>query len=497
MPDNANPAMAQAGILDFTQADAAIEQNTSNLIIGITNVFNSGMSYHDIIMGVLGMISDILHPDRLLIFERGSETTGCTFEWHAEGCPPRIQHMQNMPNEQFDAISKLASGESPVLTSSVDEMGERDEKLAQRFNRRGVERMMAIPLTNDGKVIGYLSANNYRLEKSVDAKRVLDTVAPFISTRMANQRLVEQLERAGSHDSLTGVLNRRGIDDAIERRLAEKPGEPYALALMDIDDFKVVNDLHGHDVGDAALRTLADVITGAFPPSAIIGRNGGDEFLAMLFGDDLARTDELLEAFSNASFACEHDGKTYPLSMSVGYAEYPNQADDLQDAYTKADAALYTVKLSGKAGFKKYSPEDDMQQRLQFGFSPRDLADKVPCGIVVCKRTEHGEILYCNDELIKMFDCESFVDFIDFTGGTFEGMIHPDDRAETFEDLMRQLQNGASDEKSYLDYRIITKKGIVKRVADSSRLSHGETVGDVSYVLLVDLGEREMFKKGR
>lgn len=55
--------------------DSTIEQNTSDLIIGITNVFNSGMSYEDIMMSVLGMISDILHPDRLLIFERGEETT--------------------------------------------------------------------------------------------------------------------------------------------------------------------------------------------------------------------------------------------------------------------------------------------------------------------------------------------------------------------------------------------------------------------------------------
>ena len=127
--------------------DSTIEQNTSDLIIGITNVFNSGMSYEDIMMSVLGMISDILHPDRLLIFERGEETTSCTFEWHAEDAPPQIQRMQNLSNAQFDDMAKLADRRSPVLTSSVGEMGEQNERIAQRFNQRGVQRMMAIPPT--------------------------------------------------------------------------------------------------------------------------------------------------------------------------------------------------------------------------------------------------------------------------------------------------------------------------------------------------------------
>ena len=475
--------------------DSTIEQNTSDLIIGITNVFNSGMSYEDIMMSVLGMISDILHPDRLLIFERGEETTSCTFEWHAEGAPPQIQRMQNLSNAQFDDMAKLADRRSPVLTSSVGEMEEQDERIAQRFNRRGVQRMMAIPLTNDGETIGYLSANNHRLEKSVDAKRVLDTVGPFIASRIVNHRLMEQLMATSTHDGLTGLLNRRGIDDAIDQQLAQHPGEPYALALMDIDDFKVVNDVHGHDVGDAALRTLAGAVSKAFPPSAIIGRNGGDEFLAMLIGDDMGKIDELLDAFSRTSFSCELNGNTYPLSMSVGYAEYPAHAANLQDAYSKADAALYTVKLSGKSGFKRYGPEDETMQRTQLGFTPRNLADKVPCGIVVCRSNGRGEVLFCNGAAIQMFDCDNFVDFMDCTGGTFMGMVHPDDRAATREELTRQLDNPAFEGKAYLDYRIVTKKGVIKHIANSSHASFDEDQGDLAYVLLVDKGERKRFKQ--
>ena len=479
--------------------DLTIERNTSNLIIGITNVFNSGKSYNEIIMSVLAMIGDILHPDRILVFERGSETTSCTFEWCAEHVPPQIHLITSMANAHFDTMSEIAENEVPpdsemqVLATGIDEIGEFDEVLAKRLSKRGVARMMAVPLMSDGEFIGYLSANNYRLKKGVDAKRVLDTVAPFITTRIVNQRLMNQLELTGTHDSLTGLLNRRGIDAAIAEHLAENQSDSYALALMDIDDFKIVNDLYGHDVGDAALKTLARVVTGAFPPGAIIGRNGGDEFLAMLFGKDIEKIDELVDTFSSASFECELNGKKYPLSMSVGFAEYPAQAISLQDAYTKADAALYSVKLAGKGGCKRYKPEYESQYRSQLGFTPRDIGENIPCAIAVCKATEVGEILYGNDELVKMFECESFADFMEHTGGIFEGIVHPDDRAEVKRELERQVNDAELVGKAYVDYRIRTKTGSIKHIADSSRRVHFANVGEVAYILLVDKGERARF----
>ena len=487
MPDNVHAD-------DRPMEDLAVEWNTSNLIIGITNVFNSGKSHDEMIMGVLEMISEILNPDRLLIFERGAEVTNCTFEWCAEGVPPRIHHMQSMSNAEFDEMSRMADRRSPVLMSSLNEMKEVNEGIAQRFNRRGVKNMMAVELVSDGNVIGYLSSNNYRLDKGIDAKRVLDTVAPFISTKIVNQRLVDQLELMGTHDSLTGLLNRRGIDDAIGRLLAEHPSEPYVLALMDIDDFKIVNDLHGHDVGDAALKTLARVVSGAFPENAIVGRNGGDEFLAMLFGKDLEHVDALIEAFRNATFECEANGRKYPLSMSIGYAECPAQATDLQDAYAKADIALYAVKLAGKAGCRRYEPGLESQYRSQLGFAPREIAENIPCAIVICEATEKGEILYGNDELVKMFECDSFADFMEHVGGAFEGVIHPDDRLKARRDLEAQRGNADLGGRAYLDYRIITKTGAVKHVADNSRLVSFANIGQVAYILLVDKLERLRFQ---
>lgn len=470
--------------------EMAVGRDTSDLIIGITNVFNRETSYEAAMNSVLEMISDVLRPDRLLVFERGERTTSCVFEWSAPGVPPQIERMQGLPNERFDTMRKLATRDAPVIESDVDDVKGVDRGIGQQLDREGVERMMAVPLLSDGGPVGYLSANNYALVEGVDTKRVLDTVAGFISARIVNHRLMSRLEKLGTHDSLTGVLNRWGIDAAIEERLAAHPDEPYALVLMDIDDFKVVNDLHGHDVGDAALKKLAQVITQVFSETAIIGRNGGDEFLAMLFDEAYESAESLVKELVNADLACEHNGERYGLSMSVGFAEYPGQACSLQDTYTKADAALYAVKLAGKSGYRRYSSKYDDQDRSQFGFAPRDIAENMPGAVLVYKADTNGEILFANDELVQLLDCESYADCMEFTGGEFGNAVHPDDKVRVNEELAFQARSLGVGEKGFVDCRIVTKTGRIRHIEYNGRLVVSDDTGEMFYALIVDCDER-------
>jgi diguanylate cyclase (GGDEF)-like protein len=193
---------------------------------------------------------------------------------------------------------------------------------------------------------------------------------------------------------------------------------------MDIDDFKTLNDMYGHDVGDEALRYLAAVVTQSFSDSAIIGRNGGDEFLAMLFGEDACHADELFDRLVKSDLGCTVRDRRYKLSMSIGFVECPKQVNDLKGAYTKADAALYAVKLSGKSGSRRYSPNLESKYRTRLGFSSRDLAENIPGGIMVHKADGKREILFANDELIRMLGCDNLSDFMEFTGGAFDGLGH-------------------------------------------------------------------------
>ena len=303
----------------------------------------------------------------------------------------------------------------------------------------------------------------------------------------AEQQERQELIEAGMRDALTTLLNRRGIDVEMHERMTEHPGEPFVLILLDVDDFKTVNDVNGHDVGDCALKTLADVVTEVFPAGTILGRNGGDEFLAMVVGEDAAHIDEILDKLFSRELGCTHEGIWYPLSMSVGYAKCPDQAKDLKEAYSHADAALYAVKLEGKSSYQGFSHDLDQGERMQLGFTPRDFIENVP-GVVLVHRAGDGEILFANNDAIRLFGCDDLGDFLEFVGGTYGGVIHPDDRQRVRNELAEQDGLEAFGKTDHVRFRIVTKQGDVRRVLQNGRGVMVEGMGEVFYELIVDLG---------
>ena len=339
--------------------------------------------------------------------------------------------------------------------------------------------------------MGHLTACNYEIDRNVDALRLLNAVSSFLGARIVRRRLVEKLERTSMHDNLTGLLNRRGIDTAIESRLASHPDEPFALALLDIDDFKILNDLHGHSVGDQALITLADAMRSTFPPDAVLGRNGGDELLIMLFGDAAQNAGDRFAAFAEGDFEFEHDGSCHWFTISIGYSTCPGEASNLAEAYSKTDAALYAVKLGGKRGAKRYSPDMASQYRSQLGFTPRDIAENVPGAILVHRAGGDGEILFANDELVDMFECDGLSDFMHFTKGTYKEMVHPDDQLRVYEEATAQVSLDQVGARNFFDFRIVAKSGAVKNVAQNGRLVEIDGIGKVFYVIIIDRDEHD------
>lgn len=470
--------------------DSTIEQNTSDLIIGITNVFNGEMGYEEAMNRVLEMVSTAVRPERLYIFERGSNTTSGTFEWCAEGVESRMGVLQRMDNADFATWERMLQNETSIIIPDIEELRTVDEELYLRFAKQGIARVISVPLRNDDNLLGFLVADNYALAEGLDVKRLLETVAPFISARMANEHLLDELEESGTHDYLTGLLNRRGVDIAISERLGDKLTEPFTLALIDVDDFKTQNDMYGHDVGDAMLKSIAQRVKDALSADAIIGRNGGDEFLAMFFGDERLHAEELFERICHEEQSVEYNDKEYPVSLSVGYVECPEQASSLKEAYSLADRALYAVKLMGKAGFRRYSREIESDYRSLLGFSSRDLAENIPGGILVHKAEGEHEILFANEELKAMMECDSLLDLMQVTHGVSDGIVHEEDRAAVNEALAAQASQGSVGTKGFSNYRLVTKTGKIKRVAANSRLAEVAGIGKVFYVIVVDRDER-------
>jgi diguanylate cyclase (GGDEF)-like protein len=145
-------------------------------------------------------------------------------------------------------------------------------------------------------------------------------------------------------DSLTGLLGHRAFHESLEIQL-ERHGSPFALAAVDIDDFKLVNDLHGHPVGDEALRRVAEALRYSVREQDAVFRVGGEEFAVLMPGLSAADAAPVAERVRAAVAASAF---VLPLRVSVGLASWPADAADRDALLETADAALYAAKRAGK-----------------------------------------------------------------------------------------------------------------------------------------------------
>lgn len=160
--------------------------------------------------------------------------------------------------------------------------------------------------------------------------------------------VVHELHRQSSTDGLTGLLNRRSFDLALERSLVEasEAKRPVSLVLFDVDEFKQINDAHGHPAGDRALRKLARALIRRARLDDVVARIGGDEFAVILSRSSA----EDARSFARDVFAMIAEATTGEptVSASAGVAEFPMQAATPEALVEAADRAVYEAKRAGR-----------------------------------------------------------------------------------------------------------------------------------------------------
>lgn len=180
-----------------------------------------------------------------------------------------------------------------------------------------------------------------------DLGTVFGTVVVFRDIS-EQQRLEAQLEHAASHDRLTGLYNRYYFDDLLEREcaLARRTGTPFCLMMLDIDDFKGINDEYGHLVGDDVLRTFARLVGQRVRSSDVLARWGGEEFVALLHTGDLDGAERLAEEVRRLVDAHSFPGPGH-VTLSAGVALL-DASDSSRSLLHRTDQALYRAKEAGR-----------------------------------------------------------------------------------------------------------------------------------------------------
>nr|WP_277875203.1 diguanylate cyclase [Anabaena sphaerica] len=172
-------------------------------------------------------------------------------------------------------------------------------------------------------------------------------------TRVRTRLEQRQLWKLTEIDALTGLSLRRKVLQDLTRllQLAQRQQQPFSLAMLDLDNFKSINDQYGHEMGDRVLNYFGKLLNQSFRQEDVVGRWGGEEFVVGMYGtsreDGIGRLAQVLQQFSQNLFTVQN-GTKFKVTFSAGIAQVPDDAKDLQTLYQKADIALYQAKAQGR-----------------------------------------------------------------------------------------------------------------------------------------------------
>ncbi len=331
---------------------------TLHRILELSNELKSHLSLDRVLLNIARAVNESLgYPIVLVslyhradgVFERRAQV-GLDDVWEELSS-------QRVPRDEvtrfFSDRFRLSKSYFVSHTAAEDKGPTPDPARAGRHSKRDT---LLVPLTSGDQLIGVLQVEEPHLgtQPSLEDIQALEIFANQAVTAIRSARAYETTRHASVRDSLTNTFNHRHLQETLHREIArhERSGQTLALAMIDIDDFKKVNDGWGHPVGDVVLRGLVDVLRNGIREMDTLARYGGEEF-SIIFpetsGENALRIAERLRA--KVEERLFEIGEALPplrVTVSVGLAVYPDVARSKAALVERADQALYAAKRKGK-----------------------------------------------------------------------------------------------------------------------------------------------------
>ncbi len=274
---------------------------------------------------------------------------GAPQEWFLSGISP-VQAQDAAFAAEGPADEALATGYAVRCSDSVGG----SHALTAAAREAGVRCCLCLPLISHDVRLGVLAL--FRKDRDSftnDEIGLLTTCASLAAGAIENAKLHGELLGQAITDPLTGLPNRRYLDERLNSELgrARRYDKPFTLLMLDIDHFKAINDTHGHAAGDAVLRRLAEVLLAQLREVDFVARYGGEEFILILpeTGREGGRlvAERICGAITAAPFRLP-DGQTLGVTASIGAVTYPQGGAGAAELLEHGDAALYAAKLAGR-----------------------------------------------------------------------------------------------------------------------------------------------------
>ncbi len=235
--------------------------------------------------------------------------------------------------------------------SEMSDLEKRNPAWVANMRSFGIRSVLLIPLRRKKEIIGYLYVVNFNTENVVEIKEILEMISLFLAPELSNHLLMEELERIGNIDALTGLNNRRAMNRRWDELSRRKKQLPCGIIVVDLNGLKKVNDECGHESGDLLINSLVRILEGFFSREDIF-RIGGDEFLVIT--EKLSREDfeDKVERLS------EESGRDPNLCFASGSFWHSGETD-LHTAFRIADSRMY----EDKKQYYLAHPDQDSRNR--------------------------------------------------------------------------------------------------------------------------------------
>lgn len=297
---------------------------------------------------VQGILDDLLPADEFVVALNDDRTEALNFSYRAD----RQKRTVLGRNPELESLGADVMRDGKALLRSPDRRTSRGSAGPNGL-RPGGAHWLGVPLISAGEKLGVLAVASNRNSVGYCPRDVefLQFVATQIALAIERKRMESRLQLAALYDPLTNLPNRLLLHDRLQNALVLAQREQLWLSLLylDLDGFKVVNDSHGHGVGDLLLQEVGRRLKGAVRESDTVGRIGGDEFLVVLTGagypnDTLAVAEKIRASLGRPYLL---NGLELQLSASIGVAACHEHGEDGRALIHAADGAMYEAKKAG------------------------------------------------------------------------------------------------------------------------------------------------------
>jgi diguanylate cyclase (GGDEF)-like protein len=335
----------------ITSSSRERDQRTlANALKNAASLVNSPLDIDEVLIQVLAAVGEVIAVDVssiILIGDRG-RLSGVGRSG-LPGFQKNMEALSNMTINDFQTLRTMKRTGNALVIPDIALY----PAWAPLAGDTKTHSYLGCPINIKGKAAGFLSLES--VKPGFYTPEHIDKLQSFVdlaATAIENAHLQQETQKMAISDELTALYNRRGLMDIGRREIdrARRFDHPLSVAIMDLDNFKSINDTYGHIAGDQLLNQVADACRAGFREIDIIARYGGDEIVVLLIENNLDQAYQIANRFreSIASRVFRTDVGNLTTTVSIGVAELGKNMDNLTELIDTADRALYMAKEAGR-----------------------------------------------------------------------------------------------------------------------------------------------------